>query len=76
MIFSMKRKGQIFIKKTKLIIEESNLKGVFNLLEDSHSLNQLHIIKQYPNDYEVTVPYMKNEYGAWSGKVTFKEFKK
>jgi hypothetical protein len=74
-IFDEKERTELY-KKTKLIIEESNLKVVFNLLEDSLLLNQLHIIKQYPNDYEVTVPYMKNEYSAWSGKVTFKEFKK
>lgn len=74
-IFDKKERINLY-KKTKIIIEESKLKVVFNLLEDSHLLNQLHIIKQYPNDYEVTVPHIKNEYSAWSGKVTFKEFKK
>jgi hypothetical protein len=74
-IFNEKERTDLY-KKTKLIIEESNLKVVFNFLENSHLLNQLDIIKQYPNDYEVTVPYMKNEYSGWSAKVTFKEFKK
>ena len=63
-----------FYNKTKLIIQESKIKVVFNLLENCHLLNQIHIIKQYPNDYEVTVPLIKNEYSAWSGKVIFKEF--
>lgn len=74
-IFDEKERKDLY-KKSKLIFEASNLKVVFNLLEYSHLLNQLDLIKQYPNDYEVTVPYMKNEYSAWSGKVTFKEFKK
>ncbi len=63
-------------EETKKIIQETELKVVFNILDDSHLLNQVDLIKQYPNDYEVTVPFMKNEYSVWTGKVTFKEYNK
>ena len=45
-------------------------------LNEDLKLSQIDIIKQYPNDYEVTVPFMKSEYNAWTDKVAFKEFKK
>lgn len=63
-------------EETKKIIQETELKVVFNILDDSHLLNQIDVIKQYPNDYEVTVPFIKNEYSVWAGKVNFKEFNK
>lgn len=63
-------------EKTKDLIMKVKMKVVFNLLDGSHLLSQVNIIKQYPNDFEITVPYIKNEFDAWSGKVTFKEFKK
>lgn len=63
-------------EKTKDLIQTAKIKVVFNILDDSHLLSQIDIIKQYPNDFEITVPYIKNEFNAWSGKVTFKEFKK
>lgn len=62
--------------KTKIIIQETEIKIVFNIFDDSHLLNQIDIIRQYPNDYEVTVPSIKNEYSSWSGKVIFKDFGK
>lgn len=63
-------------EKTKALIQETKIKVVFNILDDCILLNQLDKIKQYPNDYEVTVPSIKKEFNAWSGKVEFKEFKK
>jgi hypothetical protein len=63
-------------EKTKKLIKTANMKVVFNILDGSHLLNQIDFIKQYPNEYEITLPYIKNELNAWSGKVTFKEFKK
>lgn len=74
-IYNKKERTELY-KKAKSIIEKSEIKVVFNLLENSHLLNQVHLIKQYPNDYEITVPFIKKEYSVWSREVTFKEFKK
>ena len=63
-------------EKTKTLIQIAKIKVVFNLLDGSHLLNQIDKIKQYPNDYEITVPFIKNEFNAWSSKLEFKEFKK
>ncbi len=74
-IFNEKERRELY-KKTKLIIEGTNLKVVFNLLENSHLFYQMNLIKQYTNDYEVTTPFVKSEYNVWAGKVEFKEFEK
>lgn len=45
-------------EKTKSLIQTVDTKVVFNIMDGSHLLNQLDIIKEYPNDFEVTVPYI------------------
>ncbi len=61
-------------ERAKIFIQEAKIKVAFNLLDGSHLLNQLDKIKQYLNDFEVTIPYLKKEFNAWSGKVEFKEY--
>lgn len=74
-IFNKQERLELY-EKSKIILQDTKIKLVFNVLDESHLLNQLDLIKQYPNDYEVTVPFIKNEYSSWTGKVTFKEFNK
>ncbi len=59
-------------RQTKKIFEETKIKIVFNILDDSHLLSQVDIIKTYPNDFEVTLPSVKKEYNAWTNKVITK----
>jgi len=58
--------------QTKKIFETTKIKLVFNLLDDSHLLGQVDIIKAYPNDFEVTLPAVKKEYNAWSNSIITK----
>lgn len=62
----------ILYSDAKKIIEETNIKVVFNILDDSHLLNQIDVIKSYPNDFEVTLPAMKKEYNAWANTIVTK----
>lgn len=62
----------ILYSDAKKIIEETNIKVVFNILDDSHLLNQIDLIKSYPNDFEVTLPALKKEYNAWANKIVTK----
>lgn len=58
--------------ETKKIFEETKIKLVFNILDGSHLLNQINVIKNYPNDFEVTLPALKKEYDAWTNKIITK----
>ena len=58
--------------QTKKIFEATKIKLVFNILDDSHLLGQVDIIKDYPNDFEVTLPAVKKEYNAWSNSIITK----
>ena len=58
--------------QTKKIFEATKIKIVFNILDDSHLLGQVDIIKAYPNDFEVTLPAIKKEYDAWSNSIMIK----
>lgn len=58
--------------KTKKIFEQSRIKLVFNILDDSHLLNQIDEIKTYPNDFEVTLPALKKEFDVWANKIVNK----
>ena len=60
--------------QSKKSFQGAGLKVVFNILDDSSLLRQIELIKNYPNDYEVTLPYIKFDYNAWSKKVELKEF--
>ena len=56
-------------KESKKVFEEIKIKIVFNILDDSHLLSQIDVIKTYPNDFEVTLPAIKKEYSAWGNKI-------
>ena len=58
--------------ETRKIFEQAKIKVVFNILDDSHLLNQIDIIKTYPNDFEVTLPALKKEFNAWTNKIVTK----
>lgn len=73
-IFSKQERLDLY-KKTKKIISKYHLKVVFNILDGSSLLYEIEKIKKYPNDFEVTVPFIKKEYDAWTQEVKFKEFK-
>ena len=57
------------VRKT---FEETKIKIVFNILDDSHLLNQINIIKTFPNDFEVTLPTLKKEFDVWANKLVTK----
>ncbi|MBK9150611.1 MAG: hypothetical protein IPM26_06240 [Saprospiraceae bacterium] len=61
-------------EKAKGSLQTADIKVVFNLLEGCHLLHQIDKIDNYPCDFEVTVPKIKREFNAWSGKIEFKEF--
>ena len=56
----------------KKIFEETRIKLVFNILDDSHLLGQVDVIKSYPNDFEITLPGIKKEYDIWSNHIITK----
>jgi hypothetical protein len=58
--------------KAKKIFEETTIKIVFNILDESHLLNQIDVIKTYPNDFEVTLPAFKKEFNVWANKIVTK----
>jgi hypothetical protein len=58
--------------ETKKIFENINIKLVFNIFDESHLLSQLDIIKNYPNDFEVTLPALKKEFSVWANKIITK----
>jgi len=60
---------QILYSETLKVIQEVRIKLVFNILENSHLLRQLEIIKKYPNDFEVTLPAIKKEFNVWSNQI-------
>lgn len=58
--------------ETKNILEQTRIKLVFNILDQSHLLTQLEKIKEYPEDFEITLPAIKKEHDAWENKVITK----
>ncbi len=70
-LFSEKERYTLY-NKTKKIIRGSGIKVVFNILDNSHLLSQIDIIKKYPKDIEVTLPSFKKEFNTWNKKVTAK----
>lgn len=59
-------------EEVKKLINTATIKVVFNILDDSHLLRQIELIKNYPNDFEVTLPSIKKEYDAWHKQVITK----
>lgn len=67
-----KNERLLLYSETRKIFEESKIKIVFNILDNSHLLSQVDIIKTYPNDFEVTLPALKKEYDAWAKNIITK----
>lgn len=60
--------------KTTLAFGNTRTKVVLNIFDGSHLLGQLDQLRKYPNDWEVTLPAIKQEFNAWHGKVETKGF--
>lgn len=58
--------------ETLSLFNSISIKVVFNILENSHLLRHIDQIKRYPNDFEVTTPFLKKEYNTWSDKIETK----
>ena len=58
--------------ETLKVFQETRIKLVFNILDDSHLLSQLEVIKNYPNDFEITLSAIKKEFNSWSNKIITK----
>ena len=59
-------------QETFSLFNSTQVKVVFNILDKSHLLRLVDQIKKYPNDFEVTLPSLKKEFNAWSGKIETK----
>ena len=59
-------------EESRRIIKDTKIKLVFNILVGSHLLNHIDAIKEYPNDYEVTLPYLKLENNIWDNTISKK----
>lgn len=64
----------IIYQNVKRAIQGTNIKVVFNILEYSHLINLIEEIKKYSVNYEVTTPFIKNEFDVWQNKTIYKEF--
>lgn len=73
-IFTPEERKMMYLE-TKTKLKDFQIKFVFNLLDCSTLLNQIELIKEYPNDYEITVPFLKKEYNAWTGLVEFNDYR-
>lgn len=67
-IFTTEERQSLY-DESKKVFERLSTKVVFNILEGSHLLSQLDIIKTYPRNFEVTLPAFKKEYSAWDNKI-------
>lgn len=70
-IFHEKERLSLYAE-TRKVIEATEIKVVFNILDDSHLLTQLDAIKNYPSDFEVTLPAFKNEFNSWANRTITK----
>ncbi len=53
-------------KEAQKILKDIKIKVVFNILDESHLLDLVSQIKNYPHDFEVTLPALKKEYNSWT----------
>jgi Ni,Fe-hydrogenase I cytochrome b subunit len=60
--------------EAKAYLAAHRIKVIFNLFVECHLLNQLDLIKAYPEDVEITTPAFKKEYSHWSQQVSVSEF--
>ena len=56
-------------EESRRIIKDTSIKIIFNIFEGSHLLNYVDIIKEYPNNLEITLSTLKKELSAWSDKL-------
>jgi hypothetical protein len=70
-LFDAKERTSLY-DETRIVLQNMRVKVVFNIYDGSHLLGLVDQIKGYPNDFEVTLPAMKKEFNAWSGKVETK----
>ena len=67
-LFDEKERYSLY-EESKSIIKNTSIKIIFNIFEGSHLLNYVDIIKEYPNDLEITLSTLKKELSAWSDKL-------
>ena len=67
-------KSKLTFEKISASLETYNFKVVFNIFAGSTLLNQLERIKDYPNDFEVTISKFRKEYSYRTEKVEYEEF--
>ena len=61
-------------EESKIIIMDTSIKLVFNILKGSHLLHHIDAIKEYPNDYEVTLPYLREDKNIWDNTISKDEY--
>ena len=59
-------------QSTLKAIQNNNIKLVFNILDGSVLLNKIEEIKNFPNDFEITLPTIKKEFDTWSNSIITK----
>ena len=69
------QKRELSYEKIMECLETDDLKVVFNIFTGSTLLNQIERIKDYPNDYEITITKFKKEYNYQKDRIQYDEFK-
>ena len=67
-VFDENERSSLY-EESRRIIKDTSIKIIFNIFEGSHLLNYVDIIKEYPNDLEITLSTLKKELSAWSDKL-------
>ena len=67
-------KSNMTYEKIIMSLETYDFKVVFNILIGSTILKQINRIKEYPNDYEVTMPKFRKEYNYQTDRIENEEF--
>jgi hypothetical protein len=68
-IFELQERSELY-NQTKKLIQDINIKVVFNILDSSILNSQIDRIKEFPNDFEITTSTHKKEYNAWNNSIT------
>jgi len=67
-------KNKMSYEKIITSLETYDFKVVFNILSGSTLQEQIDRIKEYPNDYEITIPKFRKEYSFRSNKIVNEEY--